>query len=140
MKIIINLLLFLFIPSIAFCQTDIYNWEGEYNYLQTSDNPNHVWHYEIRVTKSETGYSAYFQVWGHQTFIPMKCNVIIEDNKAMFYFEDFTEPPGVNDLKKGDIVLILENIENSLYTKWSDVIRINDNYPKDGKSIIKKIK
>lgn len=140
MKIIISLLFLFFITSFVFSQEDIYNWEGEYNYLLTSSNPNHVWHYDLKIIKSEFGYSAVFQVWGHQTFFPMKCSVNIEENRASFYFEDFTEPPGVNALKKGDLVLILENKDNSLYTKWSDVIRINDNYPKDGTNIIKKIK
>lgn len=44
----------------------------------------------------------------------MKCIVIIADNKALFYFEDYTEPPGMNDLKRGDLVLTLEYNNYSL--------------------------
>lgn len=36
-----NLFHFL-IPSIVFSQKDEYNWEGEYNHILTSDNPNHL--------------------------------------------------------------------------------------------------
>jgi len=140
MKILLSIMIFLILASSVLSQTETTNWEGEYKYLQKSDNPNHEWHYDLSIAKTENGYTANFQVWGHQTFKPMRCSVITEAKIAKFYFEDFTETPGPNDLKKGDLVLILEYRDNQLYTTWSEVIRIWKDFPKDGQGKIQKFK
>lgn len=139
MKTLLAFSIFLISASFALSQTDNHNWEGEYQYIQKSDNPNHVWHYELSISKTENGYSANFQVWGHQTFKPMRCSVTTEDNTAKFYFEDFTETPGSNNLKKGELVLILEYNNKELITTWSDVIKIWEDFPKDGPGKMEKI-
>ncbi|HEY5536707.1 MAG TPA: DUF5991 domain-containing protein [Ignavibacteria bacterium] len=140
MKYYILLILFLFVSTFALSQTDSINWEGEYNYVQKSDNPNHEWHYELKVTKTDSVYSANFTVWGHQTFWPLNCSVTAEGNKAMFYFVDYSEPPGVNFVEKGNLVLTLEYDNNSLITTWERNVQHWENFPASGPNKMQKIK
>jgi hypothetical protein len=114
-----------------------FSWEGDYNYVIKGER-GHEWHYDLKIKKEQNGYTAIFDVFGFQMAYPMNGSVVIEGNKAKIYFEKFHDEPMINDFKKGDLLVELENTGTDILTYWHKAM-ILDNV-KSGVAALKKVK
>ncbi|GEM_PF-2901007 len=114
-----------------------YKWEGDYSYTVKEDK-NHEWHFDLRISKEQNGYSAIFDVFGFQTTLPMKGNVVIEGNRAKIIFDKFYEAAMKSDMKKGDLLVELENTGADILTYWHKAMILETE--KSGVVALKKVK
>lgn len=112
-------------------------WEGKYNYVIKGDR-GHEWHYDLKINKDKNGYTAIFDVFGFQMAYPMNCSVVINGNRAKIYFEKFHEEPMINDFKKGDLLVELENTGSEILTYWHKAMTLDNE--KSGVAALKKVK
>ena len=113
------------------------NWEGDYSYTVKEGNI-HEWHYDLKINKEQNGYTAIFDVFGFQMAYPMNGSVVIDGNRAKIYFEKFHDEPMINDFKKGDLLVELENTGSEILTYWHKAMILENQ--KSGVVALKKVK
>lgn len=114
-----------------------FNWEGDYSYVIKGDR-GHEWHYDLKINKGQNGYSAIFDAFGYQMAYPMLGSVVIEGNRAKIFFEKFHDEPMINDMKKGDLLVELENTGIDILTYWHKAMDLDN--VKSGVVALKKVK
>lgn len=112
-------------------------WEGKYNYVIKGDR-GHEWNYDLKIYKDKNGYTAIFDVFGFQMTYPMNGSVVIDGNRAKIYFEKFHDEPMINDFKKGDLLVELENTGSEILTYWHKAMTLEN--VKSGVVALKKVK